>query len=186
MPRYLTLVATMSLLLTGCSGPPQASEADGEGADETVRERPTDPSDDVRAAVSEYERFDASKYPVRAPESSERVTHDVPNRLMRGRADEGIQQTLEGFRVQVFSAQDQGTAQDFREQVRRWWASVKEEAPDPPFTRRPPIVIEYAQPYYRVRVGAFADREDAADALAFIQNEYPDAFIAQSTVTVTR
>jgi hypothetical protein len=176
----------VSLILAGCSGPPQASEGEDGTTNETVRERPNEPSDEVRAAVADYETFDASKYPVRVPEPSDQVTHNVPNRLMRGRADEGIKQTLEGFRVQVFSAQDQEAAQDFRERVRRWWSSVEGEAPRPPFTDRPPIVIEYAQPYYRVRIGAFAEREDAADALAFIQNKYPDAFIAQSTVTVTR
>ena len=120
-----------------------------------------------------------------APEQTVEVTHQVPRRLMEGRSDEGVKQTVEGFRVQVYSAQDQQAAQEFRERVRQWWTSVQADAPDV-LGDQPPIVIEYTQPYYRVRIGAFAEREQAADALEFVQNEYSGAFVAQSTVTVTR
>ena len=105
---------------------------------------------------------------------------------MRGRADEGVKQTVEGFRIQVFSAQDQEAAQDFRERVRRWWEEVQGGAPQELFQTQPPIVIEYSQPYYRVRLGAFADRDVATDALEFVRNEYSGAFVARSTVTVVR
>jgi hypothetical protein len=37
-----------------------------------------------------------------------------------------------------------------------------------------------------VRIGSFAERERAEEALAFVQRKYPDAFIAQSRVTITR
>jgi len=60
---------------------------------------------------------------------------------------------------------------------------VKDEAPDV-FQDQPPIVIEYSQPYYRVRIGAFADRGEAEEALEFVTKKYDGAFVAQSTVTV--
>jgi len=106
--------------------------------------------------------------------------------LMQGRADEGVTQTIQGFRVQVYSAQDKQSAEEFRERVRQWWRVESENAPEDVFAGRLPIVIEYGQPYYRVRVGAYATREVATDALNFIQQEFADAFVARSTVTVTR
>jgi hypothetical protein len=136
--------------------------------------------------VAQYETFDVTAYSVRPPEQAVEVKHQVPRRLMRGRADEGVKQTVEGFRVQVFSAQDQEASQDFRERVRQWWKTVQTEAPQDLFRTQPPIVIEYSQPYYRVRIGAFAERKEATEALEFIRKEYPGAFVAQSTVTVVR
>jgi hypothetical protein len=54
------------------------------------------------------------------------------------------------------------------------------------FREQPPIVIEYSQPYYRVRFGAFAEREEAEEALEFVQKKYSGAFVARSTVTVVQ
>jgi len=180
LPR-LALVLTGLLLTAACSGPSQTSNQ-GPSPD------PEPSPDQTTAAVSvaDYETFDVSTYPARPPEQTVEVTHQVPGQLLKGRADEGVKQTVEGFRVQVFSAQDQEAAQDFRERVRQWWAESQGDAPTDVFRTQPPIVIEYSQPYYRVRIGAFAEREVAADALEFIRKEYSGAFVARSTVTVVR
>jgi hypothetical protein len=136
--------------------------------------------------VAEYETFDVSTYPVSPPDQTVEVTHQAPARLMQSRASEGVQQTVEGFRVQVFSAQEQEAARDFREKVRQWWESAREEAPGDVFREEPPIVIEYSQPYYRVRIGAFAEQEEASEALEFVNDEFSGAFVARSTVTVVQ
>jgi cell division septation protein DedD len=177
--RPLALFAA-TLLLAACSGP-QTGADDGGAA----RNAPT-PEERRRAAVAQYETFDVATYPVRPPDQTVEVEHQVPRRLMQGRADEGATQTLEGYRIQVFSADDQGAAQEFRERVRKWWTEAQEEAPDALFRETPPIVIEYSQPYYRVRFGAFADRDAAEKALDFVRKEYDGAFVAQSTVTVVQ
>jgi len=171
------------LVLAACSGPSRSSR----GGSSSGPDAEAPPKEEAPPAVSvaKYETFDVSTYPVRPPKQTVEVTHQVPRRLMKGRADEGVKQTVKGFRVQVYSAQDQEAAQDFRERVRQWWAEVQGDAPDV-LGEQPPIVIEYTQPYYRVRIGAFAEREQAADALEFVQKKYSGAFVAQSTVTVTR
>ncbi|PQJ35862.1 SPOR domain-containing protein [Salinibacter sp. 10B] len=172
------------LVLGGCSGPSQSGNGQNTGPS------PSDPGaargDAARVSVAQYETFDVTEYSVRPPEQTVEVAHRVPGRLMRGRADEGVKQTVEGFRIQVYSAQDQEASQDFRERVRRWWDEVKADAPQDLFRSPPPIVIEYSQPYYRVRIGAFAERETAAEALEFVRKEYSGAFVARSTVTVVR
>lgn len=169
-------------MLGACSGP---SETTDEQRPATQEPAPTQ-EEQRRASIADVETFDASAYPTRAPEQTVEVTHDAPPRLLAGRADEGVQQTVEGFRIQVFSAQDQEAAREFRAQVQQWWDQNREQAPDDLFPEETPIVIEYSQPYYRVRLGAFADRDNASEALEFIQDTYEEAFVAQSTVTVVR
>ena len=104
---------------------------------------------------------------------------------MQGQAARGVTRTVEGFRVQVFSARDKQAAQAFREKVRRWWERNKEDAPTSVLGEEPPIVVEYTQPYYRGRIGAFAERDAAEEALEFVTRSYDNAFIARGTVTVT-
>ena len=86
----------------------------------------------------------------------------------------------------MYSAQDKQSAEEFREQVRQWWNKVRSEAPGDLFRDPLPIVVEYGQPYYRVRVGAYASRDRAEEALEFVRRDFGDAFVARSTVTVTQ
>ncbi len=167
-----------------CSGPSQTGGDSDQGPAPPDRDAARD--DAAQASVAQYETFDVTAYSVRPPEQTMEVPHRVPQRLMQGRADAGVKQTVEGFRIQVYSAQDQEASQEFRERVRRWWTEVKDEAPQDLFGSQPPIVIEYSQPYYRVRIGAFADRENATEALEFVREKFSGAFVAQSTVTVVR
>lgn len=182
--RSTLFVLSLAVLFGACSGPTRSQPSAGtDGPSEPTAAEQADEA--ARAAVGEFETFDPSQYSVQPASRAVEVSHDVPTRLLRGRADQGMKQTLEGFRVQVFSAQDQEAAQNFRERVRQWWEQAKSGAPSV-FRSSPPIVVEYSQPYYRVRIGAFADRDDAEDALAFVQDEYSGAFVARSTVTIIR
>lgn len=183
--RIALAAFVVALICGACSGPSQSQPSTER--EESVEAPPReDDATEAGASVAEFESFDPSGYAVSISQRTEEVVHQVPARLLSGRADEGVKQTLEGFRVQVFSAQDQDAAQEFRESVRRWWDQVKDRAPRSVFRSRPPIVVEYSQPYYRVRIGAFAERNEAEEALAFVQEEYSGAFIARSTVTVIR
>jgi cell division septation protein DedD len=179
LQRLLVLMAGLAML-TACTGPRSTTsdDADASADAEAAREEA------LRAA----ETFDASAYPVRPPQrESGGVAHDVPARLMSGRADENVTRTVDGYRIQLYSATDKAAAEEMRERVRVWWSKVKNRAPQQATGNGPPpLVIEYAQPYYRVRLGAFARREQAQDVLQFVRNQYPDAFIARSQVTVTQ
>jgi len=153
----------------------------------TTDDTATDDSSPPRSALAEVETFDPSRYPVEPPRRDlGDIAHRVPERLMSSRAAENITRTVNGYRIQVYSAADKAAAEEFRERVRLWWSRVEDRAPEAAFSATPPLVIEYAQPYYRVRIGAFADRSRAQDALEFVQREFPDAFIARGTVTVTQ
>lgn len=173
-------ILALALIVCACSGSSRTAGQSGPS------EPAPDPAEEAGPSVAEYETFDPSAYEARAPERTVELVHQVPDRLMQGRADEGIRRTVEGFRIQVFSARDQQAAQEFREQVRQWWASNKDDAPASVFGTDTPIVVEYSQPYYRVRIGAFAEREVAEQALTFVSENYPNAFISRGTVTVMR
>lgn len=171
-------VLALAVLLCACTGTSQTSGQSG----------PAEPAPESREkapSVAEYETFDPSGYTVSPPERTVEVVHQVPPRLLQGRADEGVTRTVEGFRIQVFSARDKEAAQDFREKVRQWWEDSKDDSSSSDLGEDPPIVVQYSQPYYRVRIGAFGDREAAEEALAVVQEEYPNAFISRGTVTVT-
>jgi len=180
MSRYSAFVIfLLSVGLCACSG---SSETTGQSGPSP--EPSPDPAEEG-PSIAQYETFDPSAYEARPSERAVEVVHQVPDRLMQGRATQGVQRTVEGFRVQVFSARDKQAAQDFREKVRRWWEANKEDAPSSVLGEEPPIVVEYTQPYYRVRMGAFADRDAAEEALEFVRRSYSNAFIARGTVTVT-
>lgn len=178
--RINLLVLGAVVLLTACTGPRSTTR---DGANDTVDEDAA-----RRAALRAVETFDPSPYPVRPPQrESDAVDHRVPERLMTGRADENVTRTVNGYRIQVYSATDKAQAEEFRERVRIWWTNAEDRFPRDLFGgEQPPLVVEYSQPYYRVRIGAFARRDRAQEALALISREFPDAFIARSPVTVTR
>jgi cell division septation protein DedD len=184
----LALLVAAATWMVGCSGPQETATSDGgPSADETTEAAPSARAGLDAETLAEVETFDASRYPVRQPTRSASIEHVVPTRLMRLRADEGITETVEGFRVQVYSATSKQSAEEFREEVQTWIRQSRRDAPEGLFTRtETPVVIQYSQPYYRVRIGAFTQRKQAREALEFIRAEYTDAFIARSTVTVTR
>lgn len=178
-------IGLVALGLSGCiSAEPTATPTDSGPSEQS----PGAVDVEARAAaLASAETFNPSRYPVRQPTRSASIEHNVPSQLMRLRADEGITETVEGFRVQVYSATSKQLAEEFRERVQSWFQKAQSDAPAGLFpSDQPPVIIQYSQPYYRVRIGAFTQRGSAREALEFIRTEYTDAFIARSTVTITR
>jgi hypothetical protein len=78
-------------------------------------------------------------------------------------------QMLDGFRVQLMATTD-------RRKVDQTMAAFSARYADVPVT------WSQAQPYYRVRVGAFLNRDGAAKYLQNIKKDYPDAYIVTDKV----
>lgn len=95
--------------------------------------------------------------------------------------------TLQGFRVQIAMTESQGDADQQYEQALAWWRDVPQSR-RPRYMRedRPPLEIDWQAPLYRVRMGAFATREEANNALELIRQQFPEAFIVPDRVTLTR
>ncbi len=182
--RLPFLALLLALFVSGCTGP-------AGGQEPTQPEEPT-PEEDALPVPSEvnlaaYEDFDAAPYREEAPGAGLDLAHDVPEALMEGRADAGITREVPGFRVQIYSTQDRGEAEDILNQAIGWWNTVQrnEDAPGY-FPEVLPVDIRYRQPYYRVRVGNFTSRAQADRALQYLRERYPDAFITPDTVTIRR
>lgn len=91
------------------------------------------------------------------------------------------------YRIQVHMTSDKGEADRVLTRVRSWWEELPEEARPAPLEDsglQPDIV--WQQPYYRVRIGQFATREAAEEALAAVKEAFDGAFIARERVAATR
>ena len=140
-----------------------------------------------------YETFDPGRYDAE-PEIRTDVEHDVPARVMEGRVvvpgggqapapppPEPEAREVDGYRVQVFSSNNRGSAERVRAEALAWWEGAKSRAGAPASLD---ARVVYLQPYYRVRLGAFGTREAADAMLQIVREEYPEAFLVSDRVTV--
>lgn len=175
--RFLPAGVLLLLLLPACKTTGSAAD-DGDA--------PVEPPEE-QVDLSRYEDFDPAPYREEAPDPREEgIEHDVPASLMGGRADAGVQQTVQGYRVQVFSSRDKAAADDEISRVNQWWNANAAGAPEGLFSDDLPVYVVYRQPYYRVRIGNFTSRAEAERALQYLHQRYGDAFISRGQVTVTR
>ena len=182
MIRSVLLLA-VGVFVAGCSGLGPA--APDPGPDTPDSPAPTYPA---------YETFDPAGYDAEPTPVAATIIHDVPPGVMEGRVNvpgnapapapaEPQPTQMEGFRVQVFSSASRDAAERVRDEAVRWWEGAQ-QAEGAPATME--AIVAYLQPYYRVRLGAFADRDDAEAALALVRRQYPEAFLVPDTVTVMR
>jgi hypothetical protein len=170
-------LAALTLFAAGCS----SSRPDPTPV-EPVEETPAYPP---------YETFDPAGYDAEPPPPDPNVEHDIPDELMDGRIDTaGMGELVEvdGYRLQLFSSESKASADAVRDEFAAWWASQREAGAELPDGLRGsvPIVVEFLPPYYRVRVGAFEYRAEAQASLGYVRNQFADAFIIPSRVTIER
>lgn len=91
------------------------------------------------------------------------------------------------YRIQVHMTSDKQEADRRLAQVRSWWDELPDgERPAPLVESGLQPDIVWQQPYYRVRIGQFATREAAADALSVVKAQFSEAFIARERVPAAR
>ncbi len=98
---------------------------------------------------------------------------------------EPVTRTVEGFRIQVFTSAEKSEAEQALVDALQWLGDVP-RAQRPVGMDAESVDIHWQQPYYRVRLGTFANREEAETALALVKPEFDKAFILPGRVTVTR
>lgn len=106
------------------------------------------------------------------PDTSRVVRETVVTGAVRSTT--GVGPLATGYRVQVFAAQDQEAAADAVRRLR------EQHVADP-------IYVERVEPWYKVRVGDFTDR-DSAERLRNRLNEvgFPEAWIVRTTIRTVR
>ena len=85
------------------------------------------------------------------------------------------------YRIQVETTDDRAAANATVRRLTDWWAALP-PAEQPAGLAEPEFAPEivWQPPYYRVRVGVFATRAAAEDALAALRQKFPDAFVARA------
>ena len=88
------------------------------------------------------------------------------------------------YRVQVHMTTDRSNAETVRSQVEAWWDDLPaEERPSSVAHEDLSAVVVWQQPYYRVRLGQFASREEAQELLPTARDEFSDALVARERNT---
>jgi len=170
------LAAAVIVVIAGCP-PKQASVTEAErpaaAPADSLRFDPFELPQDrenvpamypVNAAVTGRETIESEKaVPMAADSAEAEVETGVPTEV----------DTLnhQAFRIQIFTTKLYGEAQHTKR--------IAEEI----FDR--PVYLDYEVPYYKVRVGSFADRYEAEDYAQRVRAAgYPDAWVAATTVSI--
>ncbi len=136
---------------------------------------------------AEVEKADLQVYPDVLPRVDDILVHDVPQSLMNSTADDGSQIEIEGFRIQVFSSSERDEAAVVEDVVERWLSGLSDGQRNalglPDII---PVYAFYRSPFYRVRVGDFEKREDAARLAAVLKRQWAGALVVPDRVTVMR
>lgn len=106
---------------------------------------------------------------------------------IEGERPDPAPRTVQGFQIQVLTTGSRDEADAAVEHVLAWWDEVP-PAERPPALQRDdvPVDIAWQQPYYRVRLGRFAERGAAEAALALVRRRFDEAFVVPAEVTITR
>ena len=180
-PSFITrpalLVLCAVLALPGCSRLASSSGPDGT----------QDVSDDLPVNWAEVEDFDPDRYADEQPAPRPDITHDVPAELLRRGGSAGVSAGVQsGFRISIFSSTDPLEADRTAAAAAVWWQRLQNNGElDNLYTSveyEPPIYQDYRAPYYRVRIGNFAERADAQRMLDLVEDRYPNAFIVPDQV----
>jgi len=106
------------------------------------------------------------------------VRNEIPPQYLEPESPEDVrdrQDRNRGFRIQIISTQDARLADEIREDFEEWIRSVS--APPQPNT-----YIVFQQPFYRVHVGDFRDRQRALEFTDFVRLRYPEAWVVHSQI----
>ena len=163
-------------ILSACSGP------------RTTTVVPTTPDDVVQTVdIADYETFDIEPFRDDPPRRQITVIHDVPEALMQSRADAGVVQEVDGYRVQVFSSLDRNEAVMAELDFTAWWQGLPERTRSE-FGADAGLAVynNFKQPLYRVRVGDFTRRADAERLMSIMASRFATVFVVPDRVTIRR
>lgn len=106
------------------------------------------------------------------------IRNDIPEIYLQT-IENDSRQSNRGYRIQIISTQDSRLAEEIREDFEEWINSVSA----PPHAR---AYIVFQQPYYRVHVGDFHDRDKAMEFTEFVRLRYSEAWVVHSQIHPAR
>ena len=88
---------------------------------------------------------------------------------------------VDGFRVQVYASSTAAGSEQKRAEAQAWWAAEQRRTG---FVAPLEAYVVNQEGLYKVRMGAFTNRQDAEAALALVRQRFPDAFLTPDRVTI--
>lgn len=102
--------------------------------------------------------------------------HDIPEAfLKKDTTDNSYYNPFDGFRIQILSSRDLALADSVSTEFRMW--------ADTTFANYiPETYVFFKQPYFKVHVGDFQDRQRANALSRIIKKKYPDAWVVHDRI----
>lgn len=139
-----------------------------------VEERPVEhevPADLMNNAVREPARPTSEARPPVPGTTPTRPSTPTPPRTTRP-----VFRTVNGYRVQAMQSTNRVEAERAAQTAMAWWRRTRGGSPE--------VYLVYRAPYYRVRVGNFAERGEADRVARSLNASFPNAFAVPDRVTV--
>ncbi len=111
-------------------------------------------------------------------EQFSRIEHDMPELLLQ-EIEEVEVDIYQGFRIQILSTLDVSEADTTLFEFEVWADSTLADY-------NPRGYVHFRQPYYRVRVGDFHNRERANELASLLKVRYPNAWVVHDRVNPER
>ena len=106
--------------------------------------------------------------------------HDMPDSFMKkDSSDQSLNSNpFDGFRIQITSTRNKQMADTVAQKFRVWSDTTLAG-----YTAK--AYVFFRQPYYKVHVGDFQDRDEANSFSKLIKRQYPDAWVVHDRINPT-
>ncbi len=151
--------------------------AEDEDIDEEVFLRLEERAEELLMELPEL-AINLEAYRSRLTDQHNSIRNEIPDHYLEPEKPEDRQERHDqnrGFRIQIISTPDARLADEIREDFEEWIRSVSA----PPL---PQTYITFQQPYYRVQIGDFLNRQRALEFTDFVRLRYPEAWVVHSRI----
>lgn len=163
--------AALLVLVTiawSCTTSEQAVEGDAERRGETTEATPELVTNETLERLNQTRNRLSDVYLTQQ--------HDIPEAFLKtDTTDNTYNNPFDGFRIQLLSTRDVNQADSVSLQFRLWADSTFAEY-------IPKAYVFFKQPYFKVHVGDFQDRQRANNLSRIIKQKYPDAWVVHDRI----
>ena len=134
-------------------------------------------ADSARAATAARAEFDLADYRNSLADVFATQQHDAPEALFQTfKGNQPVERDpFDGFRIQIASTRNVAMADSTAKKFRLW--------ADTTFAGyQPQTYVFFKQPYYKVHVGDFHDRERANRVSRLVKRKYSDAWVVHDRI----
>lgn len=167
--QYLTVIfLLLATILWSCTTSEQALERDDEPRSETTETTPEVASNET------IERLNRTRS--RLSDLYLTQQHDIPEAFLKtDTTDNTFNNPFDGFRIQVLSTRNVTMADSVSTQFRLWADSTFADY-------IPKAYVFFKQPFYKVHIGDFQDRQRANTLSRIIKQKFPDAWVVHDRI----